>query len=181
MVNGLRGASKNGFEIYKKLLEAKNTKIIFLTGTPIVNTPFEVALLFNILRGPLEIIMFRINNFSEDKIDDYISTLIKNDRIGWADLNRKNQSLQVILKLNSWDMEFEQTIRFIESQARYFDAYVNYDKIEEFSVTESFKAVQFCHVVILLIQGGWAIHLVPLDIFESGNKRLFRCCQYRHA
>ena len=134
MVNGLRGASKNGFEIYKKLLEAKNTKIIFLTGTPIVNTPFEVALLFNILRGPLEIIMFRINNFSEDKIDDYISTLIKNDRIGWADLNRKNQSLQVILKLNSWDMEFEQTIRFIESQARYFDAYVNYDKIEEFSL-----------------------------------------------
>jgi hypothetical protein len=82
------------------IMKNRNTKIIFLTGTPIVNTPFEVALLFNILRGPLEIIMFRINNFSEDKIDDYISTLIKNDRIGWADLNRKNQSLQVILKLN---------------------------------------------------------------------------------
>ena len=127
MVNGLRGTGKQGYEVYKHLFEAKNSKLVFLTGTPLVNTPFEVAILFNILRGPLEIIIFKINNFSEDTVDDYIASLIKDERIGWVEVNRRNQSLQVILKLNSWDMEFEQTIRFVETQARNYNAYVNYE------------------------------------------------------
>ena len=127
MVNGLRGMGKQGVAVYKLLLEAKNSKIVFLTGTPLVNTPFEIAILFNILRGPLEIVVFRISNFSEKSVDDYIATLIADERIGWAELNRRNQSLSVILKLNSWDMEFEQTIRFIESSARNYNAYVNFE------------------------------------------------------
>ena len=134
MVNGLRGAGKQGYEIYKFLFEAINSKIIFLTGTPLVNTPFEIAILFNILRGPIEIIIFRISDFSENVIDDYIATLIKDDRIGWVNLNRMNQSLQVILKLNSWDMEFEQTIRFIESKARNYDAYVNFETTDTYKL-----------------------------------------------
>ena len=132
MVNGLRGTGKQGYDIYKSLFEAKNSKIVFLTGTPLVNTPFEIAILFNILRGPLEVIIFKINNFSEDTVDDYIAALINDERIGWVDVNRRNQSLQVILKLNSWDMEFEQTVRFVESQARNYNAYVNFEKIDSY-------------------------------------------------
>jgi len=130
MVNGLRGMGKQGFDVYKFLLEAKNSKIVFLTGTPLVNTPFEIAILFNILRGLLEIVVFRITNFNESTIDDYISTLLRDERVGWAEMNRRNQSMSVILKLNSWDMEFEQTIRFIETSARKYDAYVNFEKTD---------------------------------------------------
>ena len=130
MVNGLRGAGKQGYEIYKYLFEAKNSKLVFLTGTPLVNTPFEIAILFNLLRGPIEIIIFKINNFSEDTVDDYVNVIIRDERIGWVDVNRSNQSLQVILKLNSWDMEFEQTIRFVETQARNYNAYVNYERTD---------------------------------------------------
>ena len=127
MVNGLRGMGKQGEQVYRLLLEAKNSKIIFLTGTPLVNTPFEIAILFNILRGQLEVVVCRISNFNENTIDDYIATLVKDERIGWAEINRRNQSLSVILKVKSWDMEFEQTIRFIESSARKYDAYVNFE------------------------------------------------------
>ena len=132
MVNGLSGSGKQGYDLYKYLFDAKNSKIVFLTGTPLVNTPFEIAVLFNILRGPIEVIVFRISNFNENIIDNYIAELIKDERIGWADLERRNQSLSVIMKLNSWDMEFEQTIRFIESTARNFDAYVNYEKTDSY-------------------------------------------------
>jgi len=45
--------AKNAKFLYETLRDAKNSKIIALTGTPIVNTPFELALLFNILRGPM--------------------------------------------------------------------------------------------------------------------------------
>jgi superfamily II DNA or RNA helicase len=132
MVNGLRGTGKQGYDLYKHLFNAKNSKIVFLTGTPLVNTPFEIAVLFNILRGPIEVIAFRISNFSEDTIDNYIAELIKNERIGWVELERRNQSLLVIMKLNSWDMEFEQTIRFIEFTARKYDAYVNYERTDSY-------------------------------------------------
>tara|TARA_Y100000741_G_scaffold44888_1_gene31087 strand:+ start:12581 stop:15838 length:3258 start_codon:yes stop_codon:yes gene_type:complete len=39
------------YMLYQWLLSATNCRIIFLTGTPIINTPLEIAVLFNILRG----------------------------------------------------------------------------------------------------------------------------------
>ena len=38
-------------QIYKDLLSAKNARIILLSGTPVVNYPNELGILFNILRG----------------------------------------------------------------------------------------------------------------------------------
>jgi hypothetical protein len=38
-------------KLYEMLLSAKNARIVLLTGTPIVNYPNEIAILFNILRG----------------------------------------------------------------------------------------------------------------------------------
>jgi len=131
MVNGLRGISKQGYQAYQLMMDAKNSKLVFLSGTPLVNTPFEITILFNVLRGPLEVILFKIDKFSEDTVDNYLSTLIKDERIGWVDLNRRNQSLSVILKLNSWDMEFEQTIRFVESIAQNYNSYVNFERTDK--------------------------------------------------
>jgi hypothetical protein len=37
--------------IYQMLLSAKNCKIVLLSGTPIINYPNEIGILFNILRG----------------------------------------------------------------------------------------------------------------------------------
>ena len=130
MVNGLKGMGKQGLDVYNHLLNSKNTKIVFLTGTPLVNTPFEIAILFNILRGLLEFVVFRIDQYSEDIIDNFINTLLEDDRIGFAEINRRNKSLVVILKLNSWDMEFEQTVRFVENIKRY-NFYANFDSTKK--------------------------------------------------
>jgi hypothetical protein len=40
-------------KLYIKLLNARNTKFILLTGTPIINDPFELAYSLNLVRGPL--------------------------------------------------------------------------------------------------------------------------------
>ena len=37
--------------LYEYLLHAENCRIVLLTGTPIINYPNEIAILFNILRG----------------------------------------------------------------------------------------------------------------------------------
>ena len=38
-------------KLYEMLLTAKNSRIVLLTGTPVINYPNEFAILFNILRG----------------------------------------------------------------------------------------------------------------------------------
>ncbi len=40
--------------IYKDLMSATNCKIVLLTGTPVINYPNEISILFNILRGTIE-------------------------------------------------------------------------------------------------------------------------------
>ena len=47
IVNG----SRNGTQIYNYLMDKKKVKIIFMTGTPIVNTSFEICPCFNMLAG----------------------------------------------------------------------------------------------------------------------------------
>lgn len=39
------------WKLYKQMMESKNSKFIFISGTPIMNTPFEMVFIYNILRG----------------------------------------------------------------------------------------------------------------------------------
>lgn len=51
IVNKLQRPESLSMRLYEYLLSAKNARIIFLSGTPIINYPNEIAILFNILRG----------------------------------------------------------------------------------------------------------------------------------
>ena len=59
--NSITNGSKNGTALYTLLMTAKNVKILFLSGTPIINSPFEITIAFNMLSGKLL--------FSEDYMD----------------------------------------------------------------------------------------------------------------
>ena len=47
-------------KLYKYLKNATNCRIVFLTGTPIINYPNEIGVLFNILRGNINTFKFKI-------------------------------------------------------------------------------------------------------------------------
>ena len=51
IVNKLSNKDAVSMKIYELLLRAVNIKIVMLTGTPLVNRPNELAVLYNILRG----------------------------------------------------------------------------------------------------------------------------------
>jgi len=75
--------------IYHMLMSAENCKIVLLSGTPIINYPNEIGILFNILRGYIKSWKFTLNPssgestiinekilreqvFGENKIVDYV-------------------------------------------------------------------------------------------------------------
>ena len=49
--NMINPNAKNGTRILHMIMSAKNLKLLFLSGTPVVSDPFELAILFNMLRG----------------------------------------------------------------------------------------------------------------------------------
>jgi superfamily II DNA or RNA helicase len=53
LFNSIANGSEIANEFYDMVINAKNIKIILMTGTPIVNDPFELAICFNMIAGNL--------------------------------------------------------------------------------------------------------------------------------
>jgi hypothetical protein len=63
--------------MYQMLMSAKNCKIVLLSGTPIINYPNEVGILFNILRGYIYTWNIQIQSsspISKEKLEKILST-----------------------------------------------------------------------------------------------------------
>ena len=56
-------------KLYYMLLRAKNTRVVLLSGTPVINYPNEFAILFNILRGYIKTWKIPLNVKTNKKID----------------------------------------------------------------------------------------------------------------
>ena len=53
LFNSISNGSKNAMGFYDLVMRTKDIKLIFLTGTPAVNDPFELVSCFNMLKGKL--------------------------------------------------------------------------------------------------------------------------------
>jgi hypothetical protein len=69
IVNKIKRPESLSMRMYEYLMSAENCKIVLLTGTPIINYPNEIAILFNILRGYIKTWSFPINIKSTKKIN----------------------------------------------------------------------------------------------------------------
>lgn len=49
--NSIVNGSKNAVALYDSIMNAKDLRLIFMTGTPIINHPFELVPCYNMLRG----------------------------------------------------------------------------------------------------------------------------------
>jgi hypothetical protein len=72
IVNKLKNKSALSMKLYEYLMTAENAKIVLLTGTPIINYPNEVSILFNILRGKIKTYKFKLVINTEKKLNQEI-------------------------------------------------------------------------------------------------------------
>jgi hypothetical protein len=61
IVNKIDQPNTLSYKLYDYLMKASNAKIVLLTGTPIINYPNELGILFNILRGYIKEWTFQLN------------------------------------------------------------------------------------------------------------------------
>ena len=70
IVNQIKKPSAISYILYEYLMKATNVKIVMMTGTPIINYPNEIGILFNILRGAIKTWSFQL------RIKDTVTTEI---------------------------------------------------------------------------------------------------------
>ena len=69
--------------LYLLLMKAKNAKIVLLSGTPMINYPNEISVLFNILRGYITTWSFKLDIMEQRQINTaYFQSLFKSTVLG---------------------------------------------------------------------------------------------------
>ena len=63
-------------QLYELILSANNARVVFLTGTPMINYPNEIAILYNMLRGYIKTFTFTLDT-SEATLSKVNQTAIK--------------------------------------------------------------------------------------------------------
>mgnify|MGYP001358988173 CR=1 FL=1 len=120
IISSINGQSKQGLEIYNMLINATNTKIIALSGTPVINDIFETGVLLNILNGYNEIIYFRIINtklgIGIKEYDELEKDLMKYKYVDLVKINKINKSVELLLNIKSYDSNYVVAIDFILSK-----------------------------------------------------------------
>ena len=71
--------------LYDYIMSAKNARIVLLSGTPIINYPNEIAILFNMLRGYIKTWSFKLNIERKGPITQkYFQDMFNNKNKGGA-------------------------------------------------------------------------------------------------
>jgi hypothetical protein len=70
IVNKLKRPESLSMRMYHYLMNAKNARIVLLSGTPIINYPNEIAICFNILRGYIKTWSIPLNVKTETRMND---------------------------------------------------------------------------------------------------------------
>jgi hypothetical protein len=88
---------KRGYLLYRLLEGAKNSKIIGLSGTPLINFPEEIAILVNLLGGYIHTASFTVGPASEANKKAIQAILRQNPRIDFEEVELQGINMSILL------------------------------------------------------------------------------------
>jgi hypothetical protein len=90
---------KRGYLLYRMLAGARNSKIIGLSGTPLINFPEEVAILANLIGGYIHTSSFTVTPASEPNEKFIRETLQGNPNVDFEEVNVLGTNIKVTFTL----------------------------------------------------------------------------------
>lgn len=83
IVNKIAKPDSVSYRLYDLLLRANDCRIVMLSGTPIINYPNEVGIMFNMLRGYINTWSFTLQINAQRKVDiDYFKKILGSSTMG---------------------------------------------------------------------------------------------------
>lgn len=99
IVNKLNKPDSISMRLYKLLMDAENCKIVFLSGTPIINYPNEIAIFYNILRGYIKTYKFNLDTSKiKGKVvnKNFIKNILKSIPTDFIDFKPQQNNLLIV-------------------------------------------------------------------------------------
>lgn len=116
-----------GSAMYKLLMRAKHCKIILLSGTPIINYPFEIAYIINLITGPLNYYELKANKNSSFNREEIENTLLANTYVDDFTIDVSSRKVTVYLVPESFHVVDRQKSKI----ARYNSDIITHETILE--------------------------------------------------
>jgi len=108
LISMMVGNGVIGNKLYHMMMNAENSRFIFLSGTPIINYPFELSILFNLLRGYIKTYNFRIYKYNSKWTNRNIENLLKaHDDVDQIFADDRNNQLIITKNENSFKNVYE--------------------------------------------------------------------------
>ena len=137
LISMMVSKSKKGPEIYKKLMEAKNCKIVALSGTPIINFPFEVSKLANILRGYIQLSVFYVQAVEKNygkiwELESLKNKLMSLPNVDYVDVQERYLYIQLSTK--TYDFGHSDLIKDILDKSKDMGVNLKYIETKDFTL-----------------------------------------------
>ena len=110
VVSKVMGGGVTGKAIYKALKYATNSKILFLTGTPIVNKPFEIAVIFNMLKGEMVVPRFTFELIDMNELVKLESEINKLEYVNYCEVNLKLRNCDIYFTYPEYSPNYKKAI-----------------------------------------------------------------------
>jgi hypothetical protein len=96
LISRMVGGGVVGNRVYELIMRSSNCKLVCMSGTPVINTPYELAILFNMLRGLITTYNIPLlksgGSFNSDEIEKVLTTNLYTDRFT---INSKNNTIDI--------------------------------------------------------------------------------------
>ena len=120
-----------GLTVYNMLKNAKNIKIVFLSATPIINKPFELAILMNMLKGVMVVSRFIIGKTDIKKIDMYVKEIEKLEFVKYCEPNYKLRYFDLLLTYPNWNPNYIKAIENLITIGKKYDIEITHKPKED--------------------------------------------------
>ena len=90
----MAGGGFTGPHLYQLLISAKNCKIVMLSGTPVINNAYELALIFNILKGIMYSWKLKLDNINWNH-DELHNLLYSYPFINRININSSHKTIEI--------------------------------------------------------------------------------------
>jgi hypothetical protein len=109
--------------IYKDLLSAENARIVLLSGTPIINYPNEIGILFNILRGFIKTYNFKLISRSAINLQNLKHIFRGNNKLDYINYNANTNILSITQNPFGFQNVFTPAYRGVTNVKEYITNY----------------------------------------------------------
>jgi ribosomal protein S8 len=90
---------KRAYLFYRLLTDARNSKIIGLSGTPIINFPEELGILANVLAGYTECVEFDVDTTDDDDLEEIKEAIEQEPRVDIVRYQKSDRKTEFLVSL----------------------------------------------------------------------------------